>query len=152
MNDYIIDLASFDATFQSENTEQPREFKGIPDGTYEVVVEKVELTESQRSSVPMIRWTLRVLDSRFRDRLLWRNQVISDHTIRFLRKDLEVCGLNLEKLSDLPTRLGELLGVRLEVAKKAKGDYQNVYFNRRIDPDRSGSQCDNRFNDGLLPF
>ena len=41
-------------------------------------------------------------------------------------------GLKLTKFSELSNRLAELLDAILEVTKKTRGEYSNVYFNRRI--------------------
>ncbi len=41
-------------------------------------------------------------------------------------------GMVLTKFSELAGRLEELLDVTLELTKRTKGDYSNVYFNRRI--------------------
>jgi hypothetical protein len=52
--------------------------------------------------------------------------------IKWLKNDLHVCGLDLQKLSDLPANLERLLDVKLEVTKRTKGESENVYFNHRI--------------------
>ncbi len=40
--------------------------------------------------------------------------------------------MELAKFSELADRLEELLDVTLEVTKRTRVDYTNVYFNRRI--------------------
>ena len=127
-----VDLTQFDDAFTDAPVEE-KEFEPIPDGKYQVKVDKVEITTARTSGNPMLKWTLRVLAPRCRGRLLWRNNVMATReNIRWLKNDLHVCGLELQKLSDLPARLGELLDVALEVTKRTKGDNENVYFNRRI--------------------
>ena len=64
--------------------------------------------------------------------------LISDDNICWLKNDLVRCGLILEKFSDLPERLGELLDIQLIVTLKTKGTNQNVYFNKRVDSGDSG--------------
>lgn len=154
MSNKTIDLAAFDGTFQQEATEERGEFESLPDGKYQVVVEKVELTETQSTGNPVLKWTLRVLGPRFNNRLIWRNSVITNKTLRYLKTDLHLCGLDLDKLSDLPGRLAELLDVHLEVAKKTNGDYENIYFSRRINigQGRSFSHAQEETDDSLRPF
>ena len=154
MSNKTIDLAAFDGTFQQEATEERGEFEGLPDGKYQVVVEKVELTETQSTGNPVLKWTLRVLGPRFVNRLIWRNSVITNKTLRYLKTDLHLCGLDLDKLSDLPGRLKELLDVHLEVAKKTNGDYENIYFSRQINigQGRSFSHAQEEADDSLRPF
>ena len=64
----------------------------------------------------------------------WLDLLVAAHwqPIRWLKNDLHICGLDLQKLSDLPANLERLLDVKLEVTKRTKGDNENVYFNRRL--------------------
>jgi len=101
---------------------EERDFEPIPDGKYQVNLERVELTRAQTSGNPMLKWTLRVIAPRFRGRLLWRNNVMATReNIKRLKTDLHTCGLDLEKL----------IGVKLEVTKRTRGENENVYFNRQ---------------------
>jgi hypothetical protein len=147
-----IDLAQFDDGFQSEATAERGDFEGVPDGKYQVTVEKVELTEAQSSGNPMLKWTLRVIAPKFVDRLMWRNSVITHNTLKYVKTDLNLCGLTLDKLSDLPKHLSKLLDVKLEVTKKTKGDNENIFFNRRIENDRTPSKFRQEAGDALVPF
>jgi len=143
-----LDLTQFDDDFAEAPVEE-REFEDIPDGKYQVNVEKVELTRAQSSGNPMLKWTLKILGPRFAGRLLWRNSVMaSKENLKWLKTDLHTCGLEIEKLSDLPARLGDLLDVELEVTKRTKGESENIYFNRRIVvEDLAGIE-----DDSLAPF
>lgn len=146
-----IDLAQFDEEFQSEEVDERGELESVPDGKYQVSVEKVELTESQ-SGNPMLKWTLRILAPRFVNRLLWRNSAFTHNTLKYAKTDLHLCGLKLERLSDLPEHLNELLNVKLEVTKKTKDDNENVYFNRRIETAGSAKRYQREAGDALVPF
>ncbi len=142
-----LDLAQFDDDFAEAPVEE-REFEEIPDGKYQVNVEKVELTRAQSSGNPMLKWTLKILGPRFAGRLLWRNSVMaSKENLKWLKTDLHTCGLDVEKLSDLPARLGDLLDVKLEVTKRTKGENENIYFNRRIVVEDLAPE-----DDSLAPF
>ena len=142
-----LDLAQFDDDFAEAPVEE-REFEDIPDGKYQVNVEKVELTRAQSSGNPMLKWTLKILGPRFAGRLLWRNSVMaSKENLKWLKTDLHTCGLDIEKLSDLPARLGDLLDVKLEVTKRTKGESENIYLNRRIVVEDLAPE-----DDSLAPF
>ena len=126
------DLTQFDDAFADAPVEE-REFDPVPDGKYQVNVEKVEITTARSSGNPMLKWMLRILAPRFRGRMLWRNNVMATReNLKWLKDDLHTCGLDLVKLSDLPANLDRLLDVKLEVTKRTKGDNENVYLNRRI--------------------
>ena len=146
-----IDLAQFDDDFQSESTEERGDFESVPDGKYQVAVEKVELTQSSTGN-PMLKWTLRILAPRFANRFLWRNSVFTANTLKYVKTDLHLCGLDLEKLSELPKHLGKLLEVKLEVTKKTKGDNENIYFNRRIETAAGTNRYQREAGDALVPF
>lgn len=142
-----LDLAQLDDDFAEAPVEE-REFEDIPDGKYQVNVEKVELARAQSSGNPMLKWTLKILGPRFAGRLLWRNSVMaSKENLKWLKTDLHTCGLDVEKLSDLPARLGDLLDVKLEVTKRTKGESENIYFNRRIVVEDLAPE-----DDSLAPF
>ena len=64
MGKQSIDLAQFDDDFQSESTAERGDFETVPDGKYQVAVEKVELTQASTGN-PMLKWTLRILAPRF---------------------------------------------------------------------------------------
>ena len=143
-----LDLAQFDDDFAEAPVEE-REFEDVPDGKYQVKVEKVELTRAQSSGNPMLKWTLKILGPRCAGRLLWRNSVMaSKENLKWLKTDLHTCGVDLDKLSDLPNRLGDLLDVTLEITKRTKGDSENIYFNRRIVIEDLAPEGD----DSLAPF
>jgi|LDZS01.1.fsa_nt_gi hypothetical protein len=147
-----IDLTQFDEDFAEAEVEE-RDFEPIPDGKYQVNVERVELTRAQTSGNPMLKWTLRIIAPRFRGRLLWRNNVMATReNIKWLKTDLHTCGLDLEKLSDLPANLEKLIGVKLEVTKRTRGENENVYFNRRIVLEDGGDDYDAAAKDALVPF
>jgi len=146
-----VDLAQFDEGFtQSEIQEQMSD--PIPDGRYQVNVEKVEIVRAQTSGAPMLKWQLRVLGPQLRGRLIWRNSVISNNSLKYLKTDLHRCGLDLEKISDLPAHLHKLLDVKLEVAARTKEDSQSIFFNRRIEVEDAGPDFQERAADALNPF
>jgi hypothetical protein len=147
-----IDLTQFDEDFRSETPAERSDMESVPDGKYQVVVEKVEIAEAHTTGNPMLKWTLRVLAPRHVNRLMWRNSVFTPNTLKFVKTDLHICGLDLEKLSDLPRNLSKLLDVKLEVTKKTKGDNENIYFNSRIVNDRTPSKFRQEAGDALVPF
>jgi hypothetical protein len=145
------DLATFDEEFEGAPVEDS-DFEPLPDGKYQVTVERVELLRS-RAGNPMLKWTLRVLGPQHKGRLLWRNSVMaSRENLKWLKTDLHTCGLDLEKLSDLPANLERLLDVRLEITKRTKDESENVYFNRRIVTEDAGQGYDAAAQDALNPF
>lgn len=135
-----IDLAEFDDEFTSTEVAES-EFGDVPDGIYQVSVDKIQLTKS-KAGTPMLKWQFRILGPTCRKRKLFKNSVITPSSLAYLKKDLTMAGLHLEKLSDLEDRLGELLDVQLEIKKVKKGEYDNIWINKQIevdDPDAPGA-------------
>ena len=129
-----VNLSRFDAQFSSEAVGDRVSIEPIPDGRYEVVVDGVELTESKTSGNPMMRWTLRIIGPQMSGRVLWKSRAITEKTLRFVKSELTICGLQLLRLSDLPQRLDDLRNLRLEVVKRERGAFYDVYFNRLTSP------------------
>jgi len=123
-----VNLAAFDEEY--EQAEAP-DFDEVPDGKYQVRIESVRLTESQKHD-PMIKWDLLVISGQFEGRHIFKNSVITPASLPFVKGDLKTLGVQLPKFSDLPHRLEELLDKRLQVTKRTKDEFTNVYFNRLL--------------------
>jgi hypothetical protein len=123
-----VDLSSFDAEFA---TAEAPAYEDVPDGKYQVRIETVRLESSQKGD-PMIKWDLEVISGSQAGRHIFKNSVISQASLPYVKGDLKTLGLELSKFSELAGRLEELLDVTLEVTKRTRGDYTNVYFNRRL--------------------
>ena len=153
-NDDTMDLVQFDDDFVTADVEE-KDFEAVPDGKYQVKVDRVELTRSETSGNPMLKWALKILGPTHKGRLLWRNNVIaSKDNVKWLKQDLYTCGLQMDKLSDLPGKLETLLDVGIEVTKRTKNEFENIYFNRRIvlsDEDAAAPSAGHDVDD-MIPF
>ena len=123
-----VDLSSFDDDFEA--VESPS-FEEVPDGKYQARIDSVRLEKSQKGD-PMLKWDLVIVSGAQADRHVFKNSVISAAALPFVKGDLKTLGMVLGKFSELSTRLDELLDLHVEITKRTKGDYTNVYFNRRI--------------------
>lgn len=92
----------------------------VGDGEYWTVVEDVILGVAQPSGDPKIIWKLRILGPDHHARQLQRVLVISRDSVKWLKKDLFLCGLGIESLKDLPDRLENLTNLKLRVRKKSR--------------------------------
>jgi len=121
-----IDLSAFDDDFEA--AEAP-DFEEVPDGKYQARINKAQLAESSAGD-PMIKWDLVVISGAHEGRHIFKNSVITRKSMPFVKGDLTKLGLQLQRISDLPKRLPDLLDKKLEVTVREKGEYRNVYFNR----------------------
>ena len=140
-----VDLSDIDDDFSS--AEAPS-FDEVPDGKYQVRIDAVRLDRRQRDD-PMIKWDLLVIAGPHQGRHIFKNSVITPAALPYVKGDLKTVGLQLAKFSDLSDRLEDLLNVNLEITKRTRGDYTNVYFNKRIEI--AGGNSRSHSDDGV-PF
>jgi hypothetical protein len=140
-----VDLTSFDDEFES--AEAPS-YEEVPDGKYQVKIQTAKLESSQKGD-PMIKFDLEIISGSQAGRHIFKNSVITQASLPYVKADLKTLGLELAKFSELSGRLEELLDVTLEITKRTRGDYTNVYFNRRLNIARASS---NSLADENLPF
>jgi Protein of unknown function (DUF669). len=152
-----MDLSRYDAEYAA--AEAPTgNYDELPDGTYHVLVHTVELGSTREAGDPILKWQLEVQTGPQAGRFLFRNNLFATpNNLKFLKKDLAVCGMTLTKLSELEDRLEELLDIELEVKKTTdkKGDktYSNVYFQKRLTPVAAGKgNGSGPLNPDDLPF
>jgi hypothetical protein len=144
-----IDLTSLERDFASA----PPATSSIPDGRYHVRIENAELMTARFSHRPILKWRLRILGPAFRDRLLWKTSLLgSTDSLRWLKHDLQLCGVALEKLADLPLQLERLLDVELAITTRTRGDWQNVHFNRRLSSALRPPSSDHNGGHENVPF
>jgi hypothetical protein len=122
------DLSEFDDEYAAV---KPADNGEVPDGKYHARLQDAQLGRSQRGN-PMITYNLVVLSGPHAKRHIFKNAVITDASLPFIKADLKTLGLKLKRFSDLPNRLGEVVGRALEITKRTKDEYVNVYFNKRI--------------------
>ena len=104
----------------------------LPDGKYLCRVDQLELKES-KSGKPMLAWQLVVIDGKHKGRKLFRNSMlVTEENLKYLKKDLLSCGLELDRISDLPGELNSLLDIEIQVTAKTKGEHQNVWIDKRV--------------------
>jgi len=144
-----VDLTAYDDDFASADASAHDE---VPDGKYQVRIQGVRLDHSQKGD-PMIKWDLVVIAGSQANRHIFKNSVITPAALPFVKGDLKTLGINLAKFSELQQRLEELLDVTLEVTKRTRGEYANVYFNKRIQLAASaGTPPTPPRNAGDIPF
>lgn len=147
MND--VDLTQFDDDFENAEIKES-EFDDVPDGKYTVNIDRAELTTSKKAGNPMLKWTLCIQSGEFEGRLLWRyNVLLTPENMSWLKGDLYKCGLTIDKLSDLPDNLVKLLDVKIEISKKTKGEFANIYFGKRL---TEGFEATTAQNNDDIPF
>lgn len=138
----IPDLADLEGDFQSTKTDwkpedKPFDDTPVPNGKYQVRVERAEVTKSQNGN-PMLKWQLVIMNGEHARRKLFRqNMLVTGKNFEWLLSDLHICEVELDKLTNLPNKASELLDLMLEVTVRNGRDSngqptQNVYLNKKI--------------------
>jgi hypothetical protein len=122
------DLARLDNEWTKTTVPSDDIYADIPDGSYDAVIEDARLTETTSTGRPMLIWKLRIQGPQAVNRVVTKNQVITEKTLGFLRQDLEKCRLQVSRLSELPARLGELVDRPIGLQKLTKDGKTNFYF------------------------
>jgi hypothetical protein len=126
-----VDLSPYDEIFaRAETSRPPDPNQEIPDGNYDTVIEEVRLTRTSRTNTPMVVFRLRILGPDCSGRRLTKTRVITEKTIPYLKQDLEQCGLQIHRLSELQAHLKELEEIPMPVYKRTRGEFSDVFFQR----------------------
>ena len=75
----------------------------VGDGTYWVVVEDVSVKLVESSGHPRMTWSLRILGPNHFGRRIRRTFVITKTSLRWVKRDLYMCGLGLLSLGPSPS-------------------------------------------------
>jgi len=127
-SEMAADLAQFDNLYESADAGGSESMESeVPDGEYAVIIEQVDLTRA-RSGNNMLVFRMRISDGIHAGRVVRKNRAITEKTIPYLKEELVKCGLNLERLSELPRHIPALAGKSIRIAKRTISDNVNVYI------------------------
>ena len=126
------DLSRFDNDFRAEPLGERPEFTPLPDGRYQAVIERVDLTQSQASGNPRLYWVLRIVGPNHQGKVIGKGQTITANSLKWVKQELHVCGVDPEPFSDLPNLLENMTGTELEITKKTRDGFENIYIEKRL--------------------
>ena len=110
-----IDFSKFDKQVDLEGLKKDIEdsanndFKEVPNGTYEVAITKLELTESKKGNPMLSCWMKVVSDGEYKNSLIFMNQVVTsgfqihicDEFLRSLGTDVDVSFESYSQYADM---------------------------------------------------
>lgn len=151
MGDIKSQLEAFEDAWQ----EAPADGGGwdnLPDGKYQVRIEGVRFENAKSSGRLQLAWVFNVESGSYEGRKIFHYRGLDrEESVGWMKKEIYACGLEVERVSDLPDMLPELLDRIVEVTLKTKRgsngeDYQNCFINKLLDePDCGGSFTDDDF-------
>ena len=127
-----FDLNDLDQMSGFANTEVPETNGAVPDGRYTAFVEHVELNRTKNDK-RRLSWRLKIIGPSHVGRCVFNSHILeTPQNLKWLKKDLMLCGIELNAWSEMPQRLQDLLDIVLEVQVKTNGDFLNTYFRNRV--------------------
>ena len=141
-----VDLSRFDDDYARASTQPAQQpfYEEIPDGFYDASIEEVQIGQTANTGNPMIVWKLRIHGPECRGKAITKVRVITDKTVAYLKQDLERLELHLERLSELPDHIGEMIDRPVRVFKRTNPQRQwtDVYFvSARKEPASEGRRA-----------
>jgi hypothetical protein len=124
----VAALSRLDDEWKKTSVSSDEMYADIPDGTYNAVIEEARLTETVSTGRPMVTWKLRILGPQAVNRVVTKSRVVTENTLVYLKEELEKCGLQVSRLSELPDRLKELVNHPIDFQKSTKDGRVNFYF------------------------
>ena len=79
------------------NFDEPKSFTPLPDGAYNISIEKVEQRMSQTSGNPTLNITARVMDGKYKNRTIFYNLSLQETAKWKLQQFVRELGLDAEK-------------------------------------------------------
>lgn len=106
-----------------EASENGGKFKDVPHGTYEVEINKMELSESKKGDPMFVCW-FKILEGEYKDSLIFMNQVVNqgfqihivNEFLRSLETDIEVEFESYNQYAQLIMDIAEEIDGELEFA------------------------------------
>lgn len=129
----MINLAELDSKYQTAEAPVKKEKRVSPDGTYEAKITEAGWFETRTDNKPYFGMTLTISSGDFKGEKNYKKCFIATpYGLSYLKKDMEVLGVKIEKLSEFDPF--DLIGMKV-VYKKVTGkpnaegkSYPNYYF------------------------
>lgn len=108
------------------------EYDNLPDGKYQAKIETVRFTRTKTTDLPMFSWDM-ILVSQHAGRHVFHNRVLRDaDSMKWAKQEFTNLGLEANSISELTSKLDEILDAVIEIQLKTKGEYQNCYINKMV--------------------
>jgi len=132
------ELYDLDEAFQT--APEPEEFTEIPDGTYQAQIVGLDFFRGQ-TGTRFMKWRFMVGSGVHKGKTIAKLVSLKNDKDRmeWVKKEIRAAGINVDKLSEIPPIINDILGSWIELQAKTKegGDgvpYQNFYINKPVQP------------------
>ena len=123
-----VDFSKFDKQMDLEGLKKDiadsanNDFKEVPNGTYEVAITKLELTESKKGNPMLSCWMKVVSDGEYKGSLIFMNQVItSGYQIHICDEFLRSLGTDVDVMFESYSQYADMI---LDIFEKIDGNFE----------------------------
>lgn len=126
----------------------------IPVGEYRALIADATLDRNEDTGIVSLVLKLKITAPTSIGRVIYhRNQLVKDpDRIKFVKKDIQTCGVQLEKLSQVGKHLEDFKGRVLEIKVVHKGKYANAYLNSLVGRVEDAVEAASNNDDDGVPF
>jgi hypothetical protein len=126
-----MSLEQFDNVFNTTPADDGTE---PPDGEYDATIEKSEMQTTKSSGKPKWFIMFRIEGPEQAGRCLFLHDVVQEKSLGRIKHNAHLLGLKLAKFSDLYTKAGDAIGLKVKVTKSTNTnkDTGDTYTNVKI--------------------
>ena len=138
----LNELEQMDSVFETAEVRDGGNYENLPDGKYQVRVDSLGFEQAKVSGRPQFKWVLEVVSGLHEGRMIFHRRGLDNADgVKYFKQELYTTGFDPAgfKLSDLYQNsklleviLDTILEVTLKTKKTADKEYQNLYFNKRV--------------------
>lgn len=144
MEDKKVDVSGDLAALQDawKVAEMPPTFVSeVPDGTYQVSLKMPSIGRAKNSNRLQITWQLQIASGALKNQIISKYDGLNPEQLGYVKQALKKLGLpNIQSPAQLPLVLEKAEGILCEVVVKTKGEFQNIFFGKLLDPSALAAQ------------
>lgn len=154
-NNVYAELEQFDRVWEEAEVEGGNKYENLPDGKYQVKIDEIRFENAKTSGRLQLAWVFKVLSpATAANRKIFHYRGLDEESVKWMKQEVWKCGLEVEKITDLPHVLENLLDrvieVTLKTKKNDKGEFQNCFINKLLDEADGSSKAIE--NEDSVPF
>ena len=125
-----VNLSHLDDAFA--NAVPPPDAGSLVDGKYQFRIEEMSIAQSTQSNTLLLKWKLKVVGPHSIGTIAWRNNVLEEKNMPYIKKDLAKVGLHPQPFSTIATEKDKVVGLHIQGTVKNKDGFMNIYIDKAI--------------------
>jgi hypothetical protein len=139
-----MDLERFDKNYEDAPTVSSSS-TDLPEGKYVAKIVDTDVFEAKDTGIPYFKIVMEVAEGDLKGSKTQKIHRLDDpERFKYLKTDLQVCGLYLSKISELPRVHEKMRGILVNIQTKKKDKYTNHYINAQTTTERAAASTDEK--------